>query len=81
MKNTDSFPKADIGKDLRAYILGDDDLALYCLNIAAEVAIEKGEEAICDLLDHCGCDFVQDEVDRGGDPEVVLKRLLYLARG
>ena len=31
----------------RAHILGDDDLMLYCFDVAAQDALEKGEDTCC----------------------------------
>jgi hypothetical protein len=54
---------------LRAEILGDDWLMSYCLFVAARDAIEKGEDAYWQLLDHCDCDLVERlKVDCGDDP-------------
>jgi hypothetical protein len=37
-------------EDLRKYILGDEDLMWYCLDMAAKQSIEKGDEACRELL-------------------------------
>ena len=77
----DSFLRPKRSKELRDYILGDDWLMHYCLEVAGRDAIEKGEAACRELLDQCGCVFVQDEVDRGDDPKAIIERLLVLVEG
>ena len=75
--NEDKFS----GKELRDYILGDDWLMQYCLEVAGRNAIKEGEAACRELLDWCGCDFVQAELDRGDDPKAIIERLLVLVQG
>ena len=63
----------------RAHILGDDDLMHYCLDVAAQDALEKGEDACWQLLDHCDCDLVEAlRIDCGDDPKAIIQELLHL---
>ena len=63
---------------LRDHILGDDDLMWYCLEKAGRAAIEKGDEACRELLEHLDCNlFEQMKVDCGDNPQAMVKELLH----
>ena len=54
----------------------------YCLFVAARAAIEKGEAACRELLDHCNGDLVEAlKVDCGDDPKAMVEELLRLTEG
>jgi hypothetical protein len=63
---------------LRDYVLGDDDLMWYCLEKAGRAAIEQGDEACRELLEHLDCNlFEQIKVDCGDNPQAMVKELLH----
>ena len=77
--NRDSYEETR--RRLRAEILGDDWLMDYCLFETARAAIEKGEAACRELVDHCNGDLEEAlKVDCGDDPKAMVERTTSLDR-
>jgi hypothetical protein len=63
----------------REFILGDDDLMFYCLYVAAQLAIKKGDDACRALLEHCNCELEESlQAACSNNPKAMVKELLRL---